>query len=98
MRKIFEMKRVAAMRKGRNWILATVVVLMSVTMGCDHVTDPFDGPSLVDRFGEFELLEPLMASSETVDFSSGATVYFTARFNKNLPFVPADHRSGIWCG
>jgi hypothetical protein len=54
--------------------------------GCDHDTDTFDGPNLVDRFGEFSLIEGLQISQPTVDFSSGETVFFTAKFNKRINF------------
>lgn len=53
---------------------------------CDHETDIFDGPNLVDRFGDFTVLEPLMLDRTTVDFSSGETVAMTAKFNKTVAY------------
>ncbi|RMH54287.1 MAG: hypothetical protein D6685_14935, partial [Bacteroidetes bacterium] len=57
-----------------------------VAAGCDHITDP-DGPRLIDRFGDFALLEPLAASRTAVDFAAGQDVVFTARFNKQVNWV-----------
>lgn len=53
---------------------------------CEHETDTFDGPNLVDRFGDFTVLEPLMLNRTTVDFAAGETVIMTARFNKTVNF------------
>jgi hypothetical protein len=58
-----------------------------VLSGCDHATDMVDGPRLIDRFGEFNLLEPLAASQPTVDFAASESVVFTARFNKQVNWV-----------
>ncbi|WP_412063062.1 hypothetical protein [Rubrivirga sp. IMCC45206] len=63
-----------------------VLALGLVAAGCDHVTD-FDGPNLIDRFGEFTLLDPLEASQPTVDFAAGDVVAFTATFNKQVEWV-----------
>ncbi|MFK8057665.1 MAG: hypothetical protein AB8F78_16180 [Saprospiraceae bacterium] len=54
---------------------------------CDHDTDTFDGPSLVNRFGEFMLVEPLTLSTRTVDFSAGEEVSFGASFNKEVEWL-----------
>jgi hypothetical protein len=54
--------------------------------GCDHVTDP-DGPNLIDRFGDFRIVDPVEASQATVDFAGGGSVAFTARFNKQVAWV-----------
>lgn len=58
--------------------------LMTCLAGCDHETDTYDGPFLVDRFGEFKVLEDLALSRSIVDFSKGESVVFTARFNKRV--------------
>lgn len=54
--------------------------------GCDHLTEP-DGPNLIDRFGDFALLDPLEASQATVDFAAGELITFEARFNKQVNWV-----------
>lgn len=54
--------------------------------GCDSAPG-IDGPRLIDRFGDFALLEPLAASRPTVDFAAGESVVFTARFNKQATWV-----------
>jgi hypothetical protein len=62
-------------------------LLVTVFSACDHDTDQFDGPNLVDRFGEFQLLEPLMIDRTTVNFSAGEDVRMTALFNKRVNFT-----------
>jgi hypothetical protein len=42
--------------------LLAIAVLITFA-GCDHETDPFDGPSLVDRFGPFSVVEPLSVNT-----------------------------------
>jgi len=64
-----------------------LTVFLFVSFGCNHNTESFDGPSLVDRFGEFDLVAALEVSQPTVDFEAGETVYFTAQFNKNVDWV-----------
>ncbi|MEM1116900.1 MAG: hypothetical protein AAF845_09210 [Bacteroidota bacterium] len=66
-------------------VVAGLVLAVAVA-GCDHVTDP-DGPNLNDRFGPFRLVEPLAASSQTVDFAAGQSIVFTAQFNKQTDWV-----------
>lgn len=55
--------------------------------GCSHDTDTFDGPNLVERFGEFQVLDEFASSRNSVDFAAGETVTFTARFNKRVNFI-----------
>ena len=55
-------------------------LLLTGLAGCK--TDDFDGPGLQDLYGEFELLEPMTLSRNTVDFAAGETVHFTAAFSK----------------
>jgi hypothetical protein len=56
-------------------------------IGCDHETEPFDGPSLINRFGEFMLIDSLESSPMSVDFSQGETVSFSASFNKEVEWI-----------
>lgn len=63
---------------------ASCMVILAAS--CDHETAIFDGPNLVDRFGDFTVLEPLMLDRTTVDFSAGETVIMTAKFNKTVAF------------
>ncbi len=66
--------------------LGLALVLGLTVVGCDHITE-LEGPRLIDRFGDFTLLEPLAVSQATVDFAAGETVFFTARFNKQVNWV-----------
>lgn len=76
-----------AMTFQRTWALCLTLAVGLVLTGCDHATDMVDGPRLIDRFGEFTLLEPLAASQPTVDFTASESVVFTARFNKQVNWV-----------
>jgi hypothetical protein len=71
------------MLKTFSWLFGLILV---VSVGCQHDTDNFDGPNLIDRFGEFELIDSLTVSTEVVDFSAGETVDFGASFNKRVDF------------
>ena len=68
-----------------HFILTALFVLLA--SACSHDKDTFDGPSLVDRFGDFNVLTNLGVSQATVDFAAGETVFFTAEFNKNIDWV-----------
>lgn len=54
---------------------------------CNHGTDLYDGPNLIDRFGEFKVVAGLEVSQSTVDFAAGESVFFTAEFNKNIDWI-----------
>ena len=66
--------------------LAAGLAALLLAGGCDHVTEP-DGPNLIDRFGDFALLDSLTASQAAVDFAAGEVVTFEARFNKQVNWV-----------
>lgn len=74
------------MRRLRLLTAAAGLALAGLAAGCDHVTDP-DGPRLIDRFGEFTLLEPLAASATSVDFAAGEAITFSAQFSKQTNWV-----------
>ncbi len=75
------------MNKSIYQIIAAFLFISLFSVGCSHDDDSFDGPFLVDRFGEFAIIENLVVSQPTVDFAAGETVYFTATFNKNVNWV-----------
>lgn len=62
----------------------TVLLALLVMTGCQHETDVFDGPSLIDQFGAFRLVEDLAVSQPQADFAMGESAFFTAKFNKNV--------------
>lgn len=64
--------------------IGTVLAAMLLTTSCQHETDPFDGPSLIDQFGAFRLVDSLAVSQEQADFATGENIVFTASFNKNV--------------
>lgn len=56
---------------------------LSLFSACDK--DPeFEGPSLVDLYGEFSVLSPLEVSNSNVNFAEGESTTFTALFSKNV--------------
>lgn len=64
-----------------------LIPVLLFTVSCQHETEVFDGPSLIDRFGEFQIKTDLAASASTVDFSAGERVHFTAEFSKNIAWL-----------
>ena len=61
-------------------LLGLAFCAVLVLVGC--VKDGFEGPSLNELFGEFEVIDSLSLSTADPDFSIGETVAFSATFNK----------------
>lgn len=74
------------MTRYRTYSLLVLFFLLAFG-GCKRDTEFFDGPSLVDRFGDFVVVEGFSANRETVSFGEGETVQFAAEFNKNVDWV-----------
>lgn len=74
------------MKKNVFFAFVAASVLFGFT-GCDHETDEFDGPDLVDRFGAFAVISELEISRDTVHFEAGETVVFNAEFNKSINWI-----------
>jgi hypothetical protein len=71
----------------RSVVAASLALAVALgAAGCDSASG-FDGPLLVDRFGDFSLLDPLSASASSVDFAAGEAIAFSARFNKQTDWV-----------
>ncbi len=71
-----------------KYVLSTALIIIFFAFGgCKRDTELFDGPSLIDRFGDFDVLEGFSANRETVSFSEGETVQFAAEFNKNVDWI-----------
>ncbi len=49
---------------------------------CRKKPTTFDGPSINDIFSSFKVLQPFKANKDSVNFSTGNNVIFTASFNK----------------
>ena len=62
------------------WKLVAVGFLMM--LGSCTKDAGIEGPTLVDLFGDFQVLEPVKASRDSVRFGQGETVYLQGRFNK----------------
>src|SRR5210317_562622 len=75
------------MKNSILYIYTIILGLGLALISCNHETDFFDGPDLIDRFGEFKVNSSLAVSQPTVDFAAGESVYFTAAFNKNIDWV-----------
>ena len=60
-----------------------ILVLISIVACRKKEHDKIDGPSLQDLNGQFTIINTLQASQDSVDFSVGETVFFTASLSKN---------------
>ena len=69
-----------------GYAVALALLVGLVATGCDHVTDA-EGPNLTDRFGDFFVVDSLMASQAEADFAAGDAIAFTAQFNKQVDWV-----------
>lgn len=67
--------------KLRHLILGLLGVL--ALAGCE-TDETFDGPSLNDLYGAFNVVSPLQLSADTVNFSTGQSLTFSAQFSKNI--------------
>lgn len=65
----------------KKFLFAIPLLLIIFISACKH-DDIIDGPELNDLYGTFKLLEPFQASVDSIDFSTGQTVYFSARISK----------------
>lgn len=75
-----------ATKSRTGYAVALVLLVGLLAAGCDHVTD-VDGPNLTDRFGDFFVVDSLMASQAEADFAAGDAIAFTAQFNKQVDWV-----------
>lgn len=48
------------------------------------VDEEFEGPSLVDLYGDFSIIDSLDITNRNVNFSTGESTAFTATFSKNV--------------
>ncbi len=67
--------------------LFLVATIFLTTSSCDRDLEDPAGPSLIDRFADFESVDTLTASQNTVDFAAGGTVFFRAAFNKSVDWI-----------
>jgi len=59
------------------------LLFILVLFGCrKDELNKMDGPSLADLNGQFSVIVPFKASQDSVNFSTGESVYFTAEFSK----------------
>jgi hypothetical protein len=61
-----------------------ILLFASLVYTSCKVDDEFEGPSLIDLYGEFTLVNDLDITNRDVDFSTGETTTFTASFSKNV--------------
>ena len=60
-----------------------LICIVALAMGCrKDELNKMDGPSLSDLNGQFSVISTLAASQDSVNFSTGESVYFTAEFSK----------------
>jgi hypothetical protein len=59
-----------------------LVLAITLSVSCRKNKTDFDGPSINDIYSNFKLLETFKADRDSVNFSEGQQVVFTAKFNK----------------
>ncbi len=64
------------------FISLTVLLTLFVASCRKDEINKIDGPSLAENYGKFAIIDSLAVSRDSVDFSAGETVYFTAAVNK----------------
>ena len=64
-----------------------IVLLCFPFWNACKVDPDFDGPDLNDLYGPFALTEGLSSSCDSVDFSIGESVLFTAGFSKRVDWT-----------
>ena len=60
------------------------VLLSSLLYTSCKVDEEFEGPSLVDLYGDFSIIDSLDITNPNVNFSTGESTAFTATFSKNV--------------
>ncbi len=64
------------------------IVLMSILVfSCTKESDTFEGPSIEEIYGEFQMLSGFDVSNDTVDFAAGELTHFMAKFNKPVKWT-----------
>lgn len=74
MKKLFKTRSIAS----ASVYLIALTLLFSAS--CQRI-ELFEGPDLIEIYGDFTVLEDFSASQSSVDFSTNESVYFTARFS-----------------
>lgn len=60
---------------------------LTLLASCKKDDVNFDGPSLIDLYGEFSILSPLEVSDDNLDFAAGEQATFTAEFSKSVDWT-----------
>lgn len=63
--------------------LIYIAILGVLILSCKRDTEVL-GPNLSDIYGDFQVFEDFAVSSTAVDFSTGESLFFTARFSKTV--------------
>jgi hypothetical protein len=63
------------------------IIGLTLLASCKKDDVNFDGPSLIDLYGEFSILSPLEVSDNSLDFAAGETATFTAEFSKSVDWT-----------
>lgn len=63
--------------------LAILFLSLGLVFGCTRNSDTL-GPNLSDIYGDFAVITPLAASTQTVDFSNNEQISFSAEFSKTV--------------
>ena len=61
-----------------------VIILSALIFSSCKPDDEFEGPSLEDQYGPFEILQSLTISTDSLHAGAGETALISAAFNKNV--------------
>ena len=62
--------------------LSCLMVLLIMQSACRKDKPAFEGPSIQEIYSDFKMLQPFKADRDSVNFSAGQFVQFSATFNK----------------
>jgi len=63
--------------------LLYILILGVVFSSCER-EEGFEGPSLIDQFGDFNIVDSIQISNANIDFADGETSFFMAEFSKSV--------------
>ncbi len=66
----------------KNYLSLLLIVAIFLFIGCRKNTSTFEGPSIDELLSNFKMLQAFKADRDSVNFTTGGTVVFSARFNK----------------
>jgi hypothetical protein len=66
--------------KMKNILIFTLATV--ALFGCRKNTKTFDGPGIIDLYGDFKIMQAFAVNKDSVAFAASQTAVFSAKFNK----------------